>query len=64
MRRMLYGSDCGARYHRDYDDRTGGAGHKTAPTRVTVSVQGLHCQGCIDELQHDLAKIPGVSAVK
>ncbi len=33
-------------------------------TQVTVSVQGLHCQGCIDELQQDLAKIPGVSAVK
>ncbi len=36
--------------------------HKTL-TPVTVSVQGLHCQGCVDELQQDLAKMRGVSAV-
>lgn len=38
--------------------------NKPVLTQVTVSVQGLHCQGCIDELQHDLAKVPGVSGVK
>jgi len=37
---------------------------KSAPVPVTVAVTGLHCQGCVDELQQDLAKIPGVSEVK
>jgi len=37
---------------------------KKTLTQVTVSVQGLHCQGCVDELQRDLSKISGVSAVK
>ena len=31
--------------------------------QVTVAVDGLHCQACVDELQQDLAKVPGVSAV-
>ncbi|MHB9130057.1 MAG: heavy-metal-associated domain-containing protein [Armatimonadota bacterium] len=32
-------------------------------TPVTVSVDGFHCQACPDELQKNLAKLPGVSAV-
>ncbi|MHB9026105.1 MAG: cation transporter [Armatimonadota bacterium] len=37
---------------------------KPVLTPVTVSVEGLHCQACPDELQKDLAKLPGVSSVK
>ncbi|HEY3376500.1 MAG TPA: heavy metal-associated domain-containing protein [Armatimonadota bacterium] len=33
-------------------------------TPVTVAVDGLHCQACVDELQKDLGKAPGVSDVK
>lgn len=33
-------------------------------TTVTVAVDGLHCKACVDELQQDLAKVPGVSEVK
>ena len=32
-------------------------------TAVTVAVDGLHCQGCVDELQLDLGKVDGVSEV-
>lgn len=35
-----------------------------APVTVTVAVDGLHCQACVDELQTDLGKVPGVSEVK
>lgn len=37
---------------------------KKTLTRVTVDVQGMHCRACSDELQQDLAKMPGVAAVK
>lgn len=33
-------------------------------TTVTVAVDGLHCQACVDELQQDLGKVAGVSEVK
>ncbi|HEY3416028.1 MAG TPA: heavy-metal-associated domain-containing protein [Armatimonadota bacterium] len=37
---------------------------KPVLTPVTVAVEGFHCQACPDELQKDLAKLPGVSSVK
>lgn len=33
-------------------------------TPVTIAVDGLHCQACVDELQKDLGKVPGVSDIK
>src|SRR3972149_3969313 len=33
-------------------------------TAVTVAVDGLHCKACVDELQRDLSKVPGVAEVK
>jgi len=34
------------------------------PTTITAAVTGFHCQACPDQLARDLAKLPGVIAVR
>lgn len=36
----------------------------TPAAKVTVAVVGLHCQACPDQLQKDLAKLPGAQQVR